>query len=212
VTIDRTFIGTCNLFADKAFFPRSRKPNCKASMLQALDHCSQKDNHFSGGFSINGLGCLDYSLHISEGRDDKTPPWQKHDPVGMPQCKGYPNGSGLTSLDTDKAVDAFCSNHAEGDGNLYLFPPDGSHKAYHADERYTMQFKFDTNQKKMDKDDCTYALKRSFSECVKPDKVTPAEFTYRGVLYKFFYVNTANDWWTCTQQGKKCGDNPTSEP
>jgi hypothetical protein len=134
---------------------RPRKPNCKASYKQALSQCTPKDNHYSGGFAITGLGCVDYSLHVSEDVDDNKPPWRTRNPVGTPKCDESPSAPGISSIDSDKAIEAYCSSQdgqsIDGvwdDKKKYFssgywnFPPDGSKKAFLSDQRYNLRFRF----------------------------------------------------------------------
>lgn len=136
------------------------KTNCKASFKQGMGQCSGGPR--TDGFLIQGIGCIDYSLHVTTNVFDDSPPWTKPTlrfppPEDAPkdgntnrlecQDQGQPSRP-LSDEDLNKAIDAFCSDregkeirgfHERGHqwANFYDYPPRGQPQFYNH-EKYTM--------------------------------------------------------------------------
>lgn len=106
------------------------KHNCKAAMRVGMETCANGSPR-TLGMSIPGKGCVDYSIHISDGVHEGSPPWNDH-VVGYPPpesalspdynysnltcgtdyVSGVKPGARVNRKDIDAVVNQWCS----GDG------------------------------------------------------------------------------------------------
>jgi hypothetical protein len=122
------------------------KTNCKAALRQGLDACSANQGRTTG-FSIQGIGCIDYSIHISDSTRDDSPPWKETVKEFPPPLSAQKIGGGahevnctwyttpgkpLQDQDFNNALDAFCKDGADIKGwgrdhwdDMTDYPPEG---------------------------------------------------------------------------------------
>ncbi|KAF2114463.1 hypothetical protein BDV96DRAFT_600430 [Lophiotrema nucula] len=135
-----------------------RKTNCKAAFKEAMETCAP-DSPRTTGFIVSGIGCIDYSLHVTDNTHDDSPPWKDPviafpPPISAPS-KGAENsvvcatiggyGRPLTKDDMEKAFDAICQDGKDirgfGDNpkwsNMIDYPPQGQPQFY-PNDRLTM--------------------------------------------------------------------------
>ena len=132
------------------------KTNCKAAFKQGMEQCAAGVGT-TGGMIIAGIGCIDYSIHVTDNVFDDSPPWKTPTlrfpppldapkPGGgsnTPQC--YTNTQAtrpLTDDDLYRAIDAFCQNgnDIQGfSGHMFNYPPDGQ-TPFYPDDKYIMIF------------------------------------------------------------------------
>ena len=119
------------------------KTNCKAALSQGMSFCAAERPR-TKGFSIHGIGCIDYSVHVTDNVFDDSPPWRA--PVlrfpppddatkkggGGPNpllCRGFYSVAPITEEDFNKAIDAFCKDGSKIVGygkkldNMMWYPP-----------------------------------------------------------------------------------------
>jgi hypothetical protein len=108
---------------------------------------------------MTGIGCIDYSIHITDNIYDDSPPWDKPTLRFPPPLNAQKDGHAqsvkctewaqptrpISEYDMDRAIDAFCENGKEIAGfhvgkrrwgEMFNFPPRGQPQFYkHEDLR-----------------------------------------------------------------------------
>lgn len=138
-------------------FELPHKTNCKAALRQGMDICGGSR---TTGFMIHGIGCIDYSIHISDNTHEDSPPWKdpnivfpppndakyKNGDVGKAQCKGTKYNK-ISREDVDAGIASFCADGKEVTGwgwqdvkGLTNYPPEGQPQFYDNDpnQRYNL--------------------------------------------------------------------------
>jgi hypothetical protein len=130
------------------------KTNCKAAFKQGMEQCSPGQGR-TGGMIIGGIGCIDYSIHLTDNVFDDSPPWKEpslrfppplnapgrngksHLPFCYDDAHGYQATRPLSDADLNKAIDAFCQNGKDilgWKGHMFSYPPDGQPRFYPNDD------------------------------------------------------------------------------
>ncbi|KAF2653177.1 hypothetical protein K491DRAFT_680775 [Lophiostoma macrostomum CBS 122681] len=123
------------------------KTNCKAAMKQGMEQCSPGQGT-TGGMIIGGIGCIDYSIHLTDNVFDDSPPWKEPTlrfppPLDAPKPGGgshTPNcGCGCKMVPTCclRAIDAYCQNGNDiqgWQGHMFNYPPEGQTQFYPNDD------------------------------------------------------------------------------
>ncbi|KAF2675792.1 hypothetical protein K458DRAFT_352760 [Lentithecium fluviatile CBS 122367] len=165
------------------------KTNCKVVLKQSMGTCAG-DQGRSTGFIVQGIGCIDYSLHVSDVNRDDSPPWKEPvkefpPPVSAPKtgtrgpqevvCAQGQEDHSLSEEDVNKLIGEVC---IEGQ------PVNPEIPQPYDDMAWCNGF-----DHKLKKDDCTYALRRIHHTCSDGDKLYGGEYTYRCVHYVSMWRN-----------------------
>ena len=123
------------------------KTNCKAAFRQSVQQCAivKKSNDRTHGFNARGLGCIDYSIHLSGNMHDDSPPWRKDPPKRFPPSYDVQDQRGkvhetrcfdktassrnIAESDQEIAIAAFCKNgipiqgYGQNGEKMFNWPP-----------------------------------------------------------------------------------------
>lgn len=138
------------------------KTNCHAAIKEGLDTCNPGEGR-TGGLSMSGIGCIDYSIHVTDMMQDDNPPWRKAPNRRFPAPEYLPGkglggkphtpvcyekntqlGRSISNGDLEKAIAAFCVNGGKMTGmdntKYFHYPPKGQTQFY--DDKLKMHLNF----------------------------------------------------------------------